>query len=116
MKRGARIRVASKADRTIDGIVFDSKREAWRYMELKALERAGSIGNIELQPEFELIPTFEYDGKKERAVKYRADFRYRHRSGGVIVEDVKGHKTEVYRIKRKLLLHKYPDINFREVK
>lgn len=116
MKRGARIKVAPKAERTIDGIVFHSKREAWRYWELKSLQRAGTITDLELQPEYELIPAFEYRGKKERAIKYRADFRYKNRAGETIVEDVKGHKTDVYKIKRKMLLSMYPDINFEEVR
>jgi hypothetical protein len=114
MRRGARIRVSPKEQRTVDGIVFDSKREAQRYGELKMLERVGSVTDIELQPEYELIPPFEYRGKRERAIKYRADFRYKLH-GQEIVEDVKGHRTEVYKIKRKMLLHRYPDIDFREV-
>ena len=109
-----RYRVSNKADRTVDGTVFDSKAEARRYTELKLLEKVGSIYDLELQPEYELIPPFEYHGKKERGIKYRADFRYVHR-GAVVVEDVKGHRTEVYKIKRRLLLHRYPDMDFREV-
>lgn len=113
--RGARIRVSPKEARTVDGIVFDSKREAARYLELRAMERAGLISELELQPEFELQEAFTRAGKRERAITYRADFRYRDdESGHWIVEDVKGMRTEVYRIKRKLLLHQYPEINFRE--
>lgn len=115
MNRGARIRVSPKEKRTVDGIVFDSMREAARYVELKALKRLGIISELELQPEYELIPAFKYRGKRERSIKYRADFRYRDENGAEIVEDVKGHKTDVYKLKRKMLLHKYPDINFQEV-
>jgi hypothetical protein len=106
--------VASKEARTIDNITFDSQAEARRYTELKALERVGSVTDIELQPEYELQPAFEHNGKRERAIKYRADFRYKIH-GKEIVEDVKGHRTEVYKLKRKLLLSRYPDIDFREV-
>lgn len=82
-----------------------------RYAELKMLERAGEISELELQPRFELCPATKHG----RAIFYVADFRYRE-NGEVIVEDVKGHKTEVYKLKKKLLLAKYPMLNFREVR
>ena len=101
----------------IDGIAFDSKREAGRYNVLRLLQLAGEISNLEIQPEFVLQAAFiDAQGKKHRAIKYRADFRYfDHASGKQIVEDVKGMKTQVYRIKKKLLLAKYRDFEFREV-
>ncbi|MBN1114444.1 MAG: DUF1064 domain-containing protein, partial [Oligoflexia bacterium] len=52
---------------TVDGITFDSKKEADRYSELKLLERAGKIKDLILQPKFEIIPAYEKDGKKVRA-------------------------------------------------
>lgn len=109
-----RYKVSSKPARTVDGIVFDSKAESNRYRELKMMEAVRIITDLELQPEYVVVPAFEYKGKKERPVRYRADFRYRL-NGAQIVEDVKGHRTEVYRIKRKLLLRNYPEIDFREV-
>lgn len=84
---------------TVDGITFDSKREANRYAELKLLERAGEISDLKLQVPFELIP--KQPG--ERAVKYIADFVYTE-DGQTVVEDTKGVKTPVYILKRKLLL------------
>lgn len=108
---------------TIDNIVFDSKREANRYGELKTLEKSGIIKNLELQKKFELVPT-QYEevdtgevyarGEKkglpkmkkvcrEKAVDYIADFVY-ERDGKTIVEDVKGMRTKDYIIKRKLML------------
>jgi hypothetical protein len=110
-----RYTVSAKAARTVDGIVFDSKREATRYWELRIMEKSGEIIDLELQPEYELQPAFEHNGNKERAIKYRADFRYKDRRGVEVVEDVKGHRTELYRVKRKMLLHRYNDINFQEV-
>ncbi|MEX2444461.1 MAG: DUF1064 domain-containing protein [Alkalispirochaeta sp.] len=111
-----RYQVGSKAARTVDGIVFDSAAEARRYSELRLLERAGSVTDIERQPEFELVPGFRHpDHGAIRAIKYRADFRYKLH-GREVVEDVKGHATEVYRIKKKLLLWKYPELDFREVR
>lgn len=98
----------------VDGIVFDSAREARRYSELKLLERAGEIENLELQKEYELIPPQWIGGKRaERAVKYKADFAYRE-NGETIVEDTKGVRTKDYIIKRKLMLHVH-GIRIREV-
>jgi len=111
-----RISVSPKEFRTFDGITFDSKAEMNRYAELLMLQRSRVIRELELQPEFVLVDPFQHPllGKC-RGMKYVADFRYRER-GGYVVEDVKGHVTEVYRIKRMLLLHKYPDLNFKEIK
>lgn len=100
---------------TVDGIMFDSRKEAERYLSLKAMERTGFIRGLVLQPEFELQPGFRHpDQGAIRAVKYRADFQY-EREGRTVVEDVKGMKTKEYLIKRKLFLSRYPDILFREV-
>lgn len=61
-------------------------------------------------------PDFRRNGRHHRAVKYRADFRYTRRDGVVFVEDVKGALTEVYKIKRKLLLAQLPeDVVFVEI-
>ena len=101
---------------TIDGVTFDSKKEAARYQELRLMERAGLIKDLELQPEYELIGAYRrQDGKWIQAIKYRADFRYLDtQTCKRIVEDVKGMQTQVYLIKKKILLWKYPDINFIE--
>ena len=88
----------------IDGIVFDSKREAQRYAELQILQRAGKIRDLSMQVEFELIP--KQDG--ERACKYKADFVYHMADNGkMVVEDVKGKRTREYIIKRKLMLWRH---------
>lgn len=88
----------------IDGIVFDSKREAQRYAELQLLQRAGEIRDLSMQVEFELIP--KQDG--ERACKYKADFVYHMAdTGKMVVEDVKGKRTREYIIKRKLMLWRH---------
>ena len=86
----------------VDGVTFDSKKEAQRYQTLRILEKAGCITDLKCQVAFELIP--KQDG--ERAVKYIADFVY-NEDGQVIVEDVKGKKTQVYIIKRKLMLERH---------
>ncbi len=91
---------------TYNGITFDSKKEMNRYRELKLLEKGKAIKNLELQPEFLLIPTLRYKNKKtDRKTVYKADFKYEDNKGRIIVEDVKGFKTDVYQIKRKLLIH-----------
>lgn len=88
----------------IDGIEFDSAREAKRYTELRDMERAGKIQDLRLQVPFELLPSFECDGVKYRGMKYVADFVY-HRGGKVVVEDCKGFKTAEYRLKKKLMAY-----------
>lgn len=93
----------------VNGILFDSMLEARRYAELRVLQRAGEIEDLQLQVPFELIPT-QKDAKGrliERAVKYVADFVYKDKSGEVIVEDTKGMKTPDYVIKRKLMLWRH---------
>ena len=101
----------------VDGVTFDSAAEAARYVELKMLQAAGDILDLELQPSYTLVPPFTTErGEKVRAIVYRADFRYLDaRTNRRIVEDVKGMKTEVYKIKRKLLLWRFPGIDFREL-
>lgn len=89
----------------IDGITFDSKKEANRYCELKLLEKAGEIDCLKRQVKYELIPAQRLDGKVvERAVHYIADFVYKDKDGELIVEDTKGFRTADYIIKRKLML------------
>ena len=84
------------------GILFASKKEAERYLELKALQDAGWIKNLQLQERFLLIAATP----GEKACSYVADFSY-YCQGEKIVEDVKGVKTPVYRIKKKLMLEKF---------
>ncbi len=101
----------------VDDITFDSKKEATRYRELKALERVGKIDRLELQPRFVLMDGFRYEGKAVRKIEYVADFLYRDLSTcELIVEDVKGVKTDVYKIKKKLFLKRYGnEYKFKEV-
>lgn len=87
-----------------DGIVFDSRKEASRYAELKLMQRAGEIRDLKLQVPFELIPKQEENGRiVERAVKYIADFVYTDRDGQMVVEDAKGMRTDVYKLKKKMM-------------
>jgi hypothetical protein len=94
---------------TVDGIRFASKKEAQRWVELRLLEKAGEIWDLERQPRFPLLvpSTWWHLGRalKRRPVKigeYRGDFKYHdRRSTPYTVEDVKGFKTALYRWKKK---------------
>ena len=99
----------------IGSVGFDSKREAERYKELLLLQRSGEISNLQLQVPFELIPAIRENGKVvQRPIKYVADFTYSTRFGVYVVEDAKGMRTEVYKIKKKLMRWKY-GIQIKEV-
>lgn len=100
----------------IDGITFASQKEGGRYLELKLLQKAGVIESLEIQPKFVLIEAGVYKGKKYRKTEYWADFAYTDvATGAVVVEDSKGFKTPVYKLKYKMLISRYPMIDFREV-
>ena len=76
----------------VDGMKFDSQREMTRFYELRLLERAGEIENLNRQVKFVIV----------EGVSYIADFTY-NQSGSLVVEDSKGHRTKEYRIKKKLM-------------
>ena len=117
---------------TIDGITFDSKKEAKRYTELKLLEKAGHITHLELQPEFKItingakICTYKADFRyftvraenNERSYNSKGEWQTPTKTGdkeGQIVEDVKGFKTPIYRLKKKLVEASYPGTLIKEV-
>lgn len=114
----------------VDGITFDSKKEANRFRELQLLERAGKITALQRQVKYVLIPTqrefsneiykkgahqghFKPGKVMEKECSYIADFAY-IQDGAYVVEDTKGVRTEAYKIKRKLMLERY-GIQIREV-
>lgn len=109
----------------IDGEVFDSKKEAHRWQELRILEKAGEIDGLRRQVKYLLIPTQSEVVYKngvpkqvraiERECSYIADFVYFDRNAQeVIVEDCKGIRTEAYELKRKMMLY-FHGIRIREV-
>lgn len=115
-----RFRTKYNAKKTIaDGQTFDSKKEALRWLELKAMQERGEICHLSRQVKFLLIDAQrEPDtvgarggvkkGKLlEREAAYIADFTYRDVEGNLIVEDTKGVKTPDYILKRKLMLERY---------
>ena len=90
----------------VGGEVFDSKREYNRWCELRLLERSGVIRNLQRQAKFRLIDSQKTLERTERPCDYIADFVY-YENGKRVVEDCKGMRTDVYKIKRKLMLEKY---------
>ena len=104
---------------TVNGITFDSRKEARRYQELLLLQRAGVIRDLKMQVKYVLIPAqyevYERYGKNGQRLKdgekliekecaYFADFVYEE-NGNTVVEDTKGVKTKDYIIKRQLMLY-----------
>jgi hypothetical protein len=89
----------------VDGITFDSQREANRWRDLQSLEKGGLITKLERQVKYVLAPSVKFIGeqKAKAALRYYADFRYVDDLGYVIVEDAKGRQTEAFRIKRHLM-------------
>ncbi len=93
----------------VDGIVFASKKEAARYSELQLLRKCGYITALTLQPRYPI-----YFGKA-KICDYVADFTYLTKDQKVVVEDIKGMKTPVYRLKYKLFHACYPDLRITEL-
>ena len=92
----------------IDGIKFDSKREGEYYQKLKILEKKGLIKDLELQKEYLLQDKFVINGKTRRKITYRADFSYVSTEDDRLhVIDVKGFRTDLYKLKKKLFEYKY---------
>lgn len=93
---------------THDGYTFDSIKEKNYYIKLKLLEKAGKIKELELQKEFELQPSFKLNKKTSRRITYKADFTFITTEDDKLhVIDVKGYRTDVYRLKKKLFEYKY---------
>ena len=110
---------------TIDNITFDSTGEGLRYKELKLLEKTGQITDLQLQKKFIIVPEIrepdtvgprggEKKGKLiQSAAYYIADFVYYDKNGKLVVEDFKGFKTDLYKLKKKLMKYIY-DIDIKE--
>ena len=86
----------------VDGIKFDSKREAARYKVLFIWQQNKLITDLKLQVKFELIPSVVINGKKQRPVNYIADFTY-FEDGKLTIEDSKGFRNKEYIIKYKMM-------------
>ncbi len=105
-----------------DGYVFDSKKEYARYKELSLLLQAKKIKELEVHPRFLLQEGFyDKEGKKQLPIYYEADFKYMEKQMVVghsqwveVIEDVKGMKTDIYKLKKKMFLYLYKQCQFRE--
>ena len=92
----------------VDGIIFDSKKEAKRYKELRLLEKEGLVSNLKLQVPYLLCPAqlgADYNGKQitlRREMKYIADFVYKV-DGVEVINDAKGYRTKEYKQKKNLM-------------
>lgn len=92
----------------VDGIRFDSRAEAARWVQLVRMQQAGEIADLRRQVTFELVPSVKFFGAKRAtpAIRYVADFGYTDvRANLPVIEDVKGMLTRVYKIKRHLMKH-----------
>ena len=92
----------------VDGITFDSRKEAEYYGTLKFLLRAGEIDGFCIQPRFVLTEN------SEKATEYRADFII-FRNGGYEIVDVKGLQTSEFKLKMKMLKERYPKLEVKTV-
>jgi len=90
----------------VNGYLFDSKKEASRYRELLIMEKAGLIRNLRLQVKYQLTPTMHFGKETLRSSYYVADFVY-DEDGQEVVEDVKGMRTPLYILKKKVLAYRY---------
>lgn len=100
----------------VDGIRFDSKDESKFYLVLQKQKKEGIIKKIELQPKYQLIPKFkDYTGKTQRAITYTADFKVIFEDDKEVVFDVKGFCTEQGKLRRKIFLYTYPEVELQWV-
>ena len=102
----------------VDGILFHSKLESMFYSHLKSLKEQGIVEKFEMQVPFQLLDPFQTkSGEMIRGIKYISDFVvwYVGKDQPTVI-DTKGWITPIFSIKKKLLLHRYPDIDFQIIK
>jgi len=90
-----------------DGHWFDSQKEKSWYIKYKLMEQAGEIKDLKMQVPFTLIETFKLQDKTYIKTIYKADFTFIDKQGKYHVIDVKGIRTDVYKLKKKLMAWKY---------
>lgn len=103
---------------TVEGITFDSKLEAERFIQLRLLEKADEISALVLQPEFQILRGFvnPETGEKVKSRFYVGDFQYiDNATNKIVVEDTKGMETAEFRLKWSLVKSMYPQFEFRKV-
>ena len=97
---------------TLDGITFDSQAEARRYEQLRLLQQAGDISELNVHERIVIVPAECIDGKMEHDLHYEADFTYLS-DGWRVVEDVKGVQTPLFRLKWRLLRQRWAGLKVR---
>ena len=98
----------------LDGFKFDSEMESHYYLYLKSLQNIGEVVSFEMQPLYILQEGFiSKDGQKIRPIQYKADFKVIYADGHEEVIDVKGQMTSEFKLKKKMFLYKYRDIDFK---
>ena len=92
----------------INGVKIDSKKEAKRLTELELLQKAGKIKDLQKQVKYELQPKYKLNKKTIREISYIADFVYYDiDKKDYVIEDVKGYRTDLYKLKKKMFMYKY---------
>ncbi|GIN93348.1 hypothetical protein J22TS1_43990 [Siminovitchia terrae] len=91
----------------VDGYEFDSIAESKYYQQLKWLQECKEIASFRLQPRYLLQEAFKKGAKTHRKIEYIADFEIHHKDGSIEVVDVKGVKTDVFRMKEKMFHKRY---------
>ena len=102
----------------VDGITFDSKLEADRYIQLKLMNKAGEITDLQLQPELQIFQGYvnHYTGEKHKSRFYVGDFKYLDlHTQQWIIEDTKGMETPEFRLKWEYVQSEYPEYVFRKI-
>jgi hypothetical protein len=120
--------VAPAEERTVDGIVFHSKREAQHYIQFRALEKGGAIQKLEIQVPFALCAhgglkhghglayaEYEPTAPPVPIAKYIADFVVTERDGSIRIYDSKGFRTPEFKLKKKLFEANYPYLRIVEI-
>ena len=103
-----------KCSRTYNGIIFDSELEMKFFRDyILPLHESGEIESYELQRSYELQSAYERDGKKVRPIVYKSDFELTMADGTHLTIDIKGMLKPLEILKHKILLHKYPELDFR---
>lgn len=90
-------------------MTFDSKKERDYYVILQMMLKNNQITDLKTQVKFELQPSFKFKEKTIRAINYIADFTY-VKDGKLIIVDTKGYRTEVYKLKKKMMQYRGYDI------
>ncbi len=86
-------------------MMFDSKKERDYYVLLEMMLKNNQITDLKTQVKFELQPSFKFKGKTIRSINYIADFTY-VKNGKLVIVDTKGYRTEVYKLKKKMMQYK----------